>query len=267
MEEIKYVAQISFKKIKYFLIINGVFNSKLGDMPHIIWSRSLSNFDNNLTLCYTFFRSKMTKPIGKLHVITDTDLQSHFSHLKLAELAIRGGADSIQFRQKAGSTQDMIITAREMKHICAEAGVMFIVNDRLDVAIASEADGVHLGQDDFPIPVARKLLGEDKIIGGSAAVLEEAIKCHKEGADYVGFGPVFPTSSKEDAGPVSGIVLLKEVVKTVPVYIIAIGGITPENTRDVLEAGAAGIAVISAVCCAQDPEVATQKLFKALQRN
>ena len=205
-------------------------------------------------------------PIGKFHVITDTVLQSRFSLIELAELAIRGGADTIQFRQKAGSTRDMIAHSRRIKHLCAEAGVSFIVNDRLDVAIAAEADGVHLGQDDFPLPLARRLFGKDKIIGGSAAILEEAKKCYEEGADYVGYGPIFPTSSKEDAGPVSGLKQLKEVVETIPVPVIAIGGITPENTQDVLEAGAAGIAVISAVCCALDPEEAAQQLFKALQK-
>jgi len=209
----------------------------------------------------------MTKQIGKLHVITDTVLQSRFSHIEQAKLAIRGGADTIQFRQKSGSTREMIANSQRIKRLCAEAGVLFIVNDRLDVAIAAEADGVHLGQDDFPAPLARRLFGKDKIIGGSAAILDEALKCYEDGVDYVGFGPIFTTSSKEDAGPVSGIEKLKEVVKAIPVPIIAIGGITPENTPDVLEAGAAGIAVISAVCSAPNPEAATQQLLQALQRS
>ncbi|MCJ7579202.1 MAG: thiamine phosphate synthase [Candidatus Aminicenantes bacterium] len=208
----------------------------------------------------------MTIKIGKLHVITDTSLQSRFSHFELAELAISGGADTLQFRQKIGSTREMIAQSCRIKSLCDKAGVSFIVNDRLDVAIAAMADGVHLGQDDFPIPLARKILAENILIGGSASTLEEAWRCVEEGADYVGFGPVFPTSSKADAGPVSGIKKLKEVVDTCPVPIIAIGGITPENTREVLEAGAAGIAVISAVCCAQDPKEATQNLIKALRR-
>ncbi|MFC2168066.1 thiamine phosphate synthase [Acidobacteriota bacterium] len=208
----------------------------------------------------------MTKKIGKLHVITDTVLQSRFSHFKLAELAIKGGADTIQFRQKTGSTKEMISKSRKIKLLCAEAGVSFVVNDRLDVAIAAEADGVHLGQDDFPALLAREILTEGTFIGGSASTLEEALKCVEEGAEYVGFGPVFPTSSKDDAGPVSGIIKLKEVVDAFPIPIIAIGGITPENTREVLDTGAAGIAVISAVCCAEDPKEATRNLLKALQQ-
>jgi len=158
----------------------------------------------------------------------------------------------------------MIEVARGMKRLCAGAGVIFIVNDRLDVAIAAEADGVHLGQEDFPIPLARKLFGRDRLIGGSAATLEEARLCLSEGADYVGFGPVFPTSSKEDAGPVSGIEMLKEAVRTIPLPIIAIGGITAENTPEVMKTGAHGIAVISSVCCRENPELAARALREAL---
>lgn len=205
------------------------------------------------------------KKIGRLHVITDTELQDRYSHVELAEMAISGGADTIQFRQKGGSTRKMIETARDMQHLCASAGVPFIVNDRLDVAMAADSDGVHLGQDDFPIPSARKILGQKKIIGGSAVTLEEAQKCLVEGADYVGFGPVFPTTSKTDAGPVTGLDLMKEVIDKVSLPLIAIGGVNEENTAEVIRAGAHGIAVISAVCCRKDPELATRALFRALK--
>ena len=206
------------------------------------------------------------KKIGKLHILTDTVLQSRFSHMEITRLAIAGGADTIQYRQKSGSTREMIEIARNMKRLCSEAGVTFIVNDRLDVAIAAEADGVHLGQEDFPIPMAREILGEGRIIGGSAATLDEARKCLSEGADYVGFGPVYPTSSKDDAGPVSGIDILKQVVEIIPVPIIAIGGVGAENIPDVMRTGAHGIAVISAVCCQDDPEKATRSLYQALNK-
>lgn len=206
------------------------------------------------------------KQIGKLHILTDTVLQSRFSHMEITRLAIAGGADTIQYRQKSGSTREMIEIARNMKRLCSEAGVTFIVNDRLDVAIAAEADGVHLGQDDFPIPMARDLLGEGRIIGGSAATLDEARKCLSEGAGYVGFGPVYPTSSKDDAGPVSGIDILKQVVEVIPLPIIAIGGVSAENIPDVMRAGAHGIAVISAVCCQDDPEEATRALYQTLNK-
>jgi thiamine-phosphate pyrophosphorylase len=202
----------------------------------------------------------MIQKIGKLHVLTDTLLQARFSHVELTEMAIAGGADAIQFRQKKGSTRELIEIAVQMKQACAKKGVAFIVNDRIDVAIAAQADGVHLGQDDFPIPLARELLGKERIIGGSAATLEEARKCLADGADYVGFGPVFPTGSKDDAGPVSGIETLKTVAETIPLPIIAIGGIGLVNAPAILEAGAHGIAVISAVCCQDDPCRATNTL-------
>jgi len=205
------------------------------------------------------------KQIGRLHVLTDKVLQSRFSHLELARMAIKGGADTIQFRQKVGATREMIEIVRQLKKLCMDSGVTLVVNDRIDVAIAAEADGVHLGQDDFPIPLARKLLGKSRIIGGSAATLEEAQKCLAEGADYIGFGPVYPTTSKEDADPVTGINLLKQAVESISLPIIAIGGINTENTPEVIRAGARGIAVISAVCCQEDPEQATRALRQAIQ--
>lgn len=207
----------------------------------------------------------MPKKIGRLHVLTDTVLQNRFSHVELTEMSIAGGADTIQFRQKEGSTREMIEIAREMKKRCQDADVAFIVNDRLDVALASGSDGVHLGQDDYPIPLARDILGPTRIIGGSAVTLADAEKCVADGADYIGFGPVFPTGSKDDAGPVSGIDILKKAVSDYPLPIIAIGGISVQNTPEVIRAGAHGIAVISAVCCQDDPEQATKDLFQALK--
>jgi thiamine-phosphate pyrophosphorylase len=205
------------------------------------------------------------KKIGRFHVLTDTDLQNCFSHVELAELAISGGADTIQFRQKTGETIQMIRVAEQIQALCKRAGVTFIINDRVDVAIASRADGVHLGQDDFPMALARKLLGEGAVIGGSAGNMEEARKCFLEGADYIGFGPVFPTSSKENAGPVSGLDLLKQVVEEIPLPIIAIGGINKDNTPLVKETGVYGIAVISAVCCEKDPMEAAKCLHRLLE--
>ena len=204
------------------------------------------------------------KPIGKLHILTDVSLQSRYSHVELTRLAIAGGADTIQLRQKAGSTREMIEIARQMKRLCEQAGVLFIVNDRVDIALASGSDGVHLGQDDFPIPQARDLLGKSSIIGGSAGSIEEARKCLSEGADYIGFGPVYATTSKEDAGPAGGIDLLKEVVEVIPLPIIAIGGVDEQNVQDVMATGAYGIAVISAVCCQEYPERATRTLARSL---
>lgn len=205
------------------------------------------------------------KPIGRLHILTDVVLQTRFSHTDLTRYAVKGGADTVQLRQKTGSTRDMITVAMEMKALCTEAGVLFVVNDRVDVAIAAAADGVHLGQKDFPIPLATRLLGDDRIVGGSASTLQEALQCVKERADYIGFGPVFPTMSKEDAGPVGGLTLLARVVKSVPIPVIAIGGINHTNLPAVMDTGTHGIAVISAVCCHDRPEEATRALRAALR--
>ena len=146
------------------------------------------------------------------------------------------------------------------------AGVKLIINDRVDIAIASDADGVHLGQDDFPIPLARRLLGNDRIVGGSAGTVEEAVKCLDEGADYIGFGPVYPTGSKDDAGPAKGIAVMKQVIKEMNCPVIAIGGVNSGNIPEIISAGAYGIAVISAVCCTEDPVTATRELIEVLDR-
>ncbi len=207
----------------------------------------------------------MPLAVGSLHVLTDTVLQSRFSHLELARLALAGGAEVIQFRQKSGSTREMIATALAMKQLCDAAGAPLIINDRLDVALAVDAHGVHLGQDDFPLAQARAILGPGKFIGGSAATLAEARLCLEQGADYVGFGPVFPTGSKADAGPVSGLEVLGRVAMELPLPIIAIGGLHAGNAAQVRKAGARGLAVISAVCCQADPAAAARSLRQAWQ--
>ena len=207
----------------------------------------------------------MKRDTGKLHVLTDTALQSRFSHVELAQMAIEGGASVIQLRQKNGTTREMISIASQMKRLCCEGNVLFIVNDRIDVAIASEADGVHLGQDDFPLTLARKLLGDDKIIGGSAGNLDEALICFIGGADYVGVGPVFATSSKMDAGPAGGLDILRTIAEQIPLPVIAIGGVDEKNAADMMGAGARGIAVISSVCCTTDPKASAAALAGILQ--
>ena len=205
------------------------------------------------------------KTIGALHVLTDTALQDRFSHLDLARLAIAGAADTIQYRQKTGATRDMIETATAIQDLCAAAGVTFIVNDRIDVAMAAKADGVHLGQDDFPVRLARELLGADRIIGVSGGALGEAQQGIADGADYVGFGPIYTTGSKSDAGEAQGLGKLAEMVRSLTAPVIAIGGIGIDTAADVIRAGAHGIAVISAVCCREDPKAATMELMDRIR--
>lgn len=204
------------------------------------------------------------KDIDRLHVLTDTELQQRYSHEELARLAIAGGAGVIQFRQKQGSTRQMIETARHMLAICRRHKAKLIINDRLDVALAAEADGVHLGQDDFPLAQARELLGPGKIIGGSASSVEEAALCRAGGVDYIGLGPVYPTTSKADAGPAGGLDLLRRVSREFGLPVIAIGGVNAARAAEVMGAGAHGMAVISAVCCRADPQAAAAELLRAM---
>jgi thiamine-phosphate pyrophosphorylase len=202
--------------------------------------------------------------IGRLHVLTDRSIQDRFDHAQLAERAIRGGADLIQFRQKSGTTREMIAAAGAAREVCRRARIPFLVNDRVDVAIAVDADGVHLGWDDLPIPVARRLLGPHRIIGASAGSIEEAINAWKEGADYLGCGPVYATGTKPDAGAPSGPALLRSVVGAVPIPVVGIAGIGPSNLDEILGTGAHGAAVVSSVCGATDPEAAARRLREIL---
>ena len=175
-------------------------------------------------------------------------------------MAIRGGADLIQFREKDAATREMIALARPAREVCRRMRIPFLVNDRVDVALAVDADGVHLGTDDLPIALARRLLGPHRVIGASAGSIDEAIAGWKAGADYLGCGPLFATATKSDAGPPAGTALLAEVVRAVPIPVVGIAGIGPSNLEEVLSAGAHGAAVISSVCAAADPEQAARAL-------
>ena len=203
-------------------------------------------------------------PVGRLHVITDYHLQQQWPHAELAQLAIRGGADSIQFRQKHGGVRDMLVGARKVRDVCRDASTPLVVDDRLDIALAVEADGVHLGQRDFPIDEARCLLGPEVIIGATATTAEQAVQAHDEGADYIGFGPVFETQSKRNPKSVKGLEQLAQACEAIPIPVVAIGGITHDRVRSVVEAGAHGIAVLSAVARANQPDRATARFRAAI---
>ncbi len=206
----------------------------------------------------------MKPRLGKLHIITDTVLQSRYTHTELARLAIKGGADTVQFRQKSGELRDRLHQAESVLELCRSAKVIMIVNDRADIAAAIGADGLHLGQTDLPVPYARRLLGENKLIGGSATTIEQAIEMQRMGADYVGFGPIFPTGSKENADPPRGTEYLENVVSSLKIPVIAIGGITLERLPEVMSTGVHGVAVISAVCCADDPAVTVRTFIDVI---
>jgi len=201
--------------------------------------------------------------IGRLHIITDFYLQQQISHAELAIQAIEGGADVIQFRQKRGGIRNKLIAARKLKIVCEEAGVPLIINDHLNIAQALGA-GAHLGQDDFPLPEAREILGSGVIIGATATTAEQARQAYEDGADYIGFGPVFTTQSKFNRSSTKGVEGLAAACDAVPIPVIAIAGITSDRVQPALDAGAHGVAVLSAVATADSPKRATARIRAAL---
>ncbi|WP_322487129.1 thiamine phosphate synthase [Chloroflexus sp.] len=195
-----------------------------------------------------------------LYVVTDAGLSRGRSHLAVIEAAIAGGATVVQYREKVAATRQMIAEAQVLRELTRRAGVPLIVNDRLDVALAIDAEGVHIGQDDMPAAVARRLIGPDKLLGVSAANLAEAMQAVQDGADYLGVGPVFATPTKPDAAPPIGMDGLREICRHVSLPVVAIGGINAANAADAIAAGAQGIAVVSAVVAAEDVTAAAQQL-------
>lgn len=200
-----------------------------------------------------------------LYVITDAKLSRGRSHREVIRAAIRGGATVVQYREKEGTTRRLVEEARALLTLAHQMGVPFIVNDRVDIALAVDADGVHVGQDDMPAPIARKLMGPGKIIGVSAANLEEALQAERDGADYIGAGPIFATPTKPDAAPPIGLEGLAEICRQVSIPVIAIGGINEENAAAVIRAGAAGVAVVSAIVAAPDVEASARRLREIVE--
>jgi len=182
-----------------------------------------------------------------------------------AEALLAGGADLIQLREKRLADRELLGRARLLRELTGRAGALLIVNDRPDVALLSEADGVHLGQEDLPPPEVREVVGSRLIIGWSTHSAEQAEKAARLPVDYVGVGPVAPTATKgyeQSKGPE----LVRQVCARVRVPTIAIGGITADNAASVIEAGAVGVAVCSALCGAEDPEAAARELRAIVQR-
>lgn len=204
--------------------------------------------------------------LSGLYVITDSQLCPGRTHAQIARAAVDGGAKFVQIRDKLASDREFYEAALEVREITEAAGAMFFVNDRLDVAAAVGADGVNIGQSDLPVDIARGLLGESVIIGVSADNVEQAKQAQEDGADYVGFGPIFSTTTKLDAGPVSGLETLRKVCHEISLPVIAIGGISLGNIGSVAANGAACAAVVSAVVCADDMSTATSDLAQEFSK-
>ena len=182
---------------------------------------------------------------GGLCFITDHNTGG-LSFLDMTQTVLRAGVAWVQYRDKNASRRKVYEEAIKLKDLAGKHNAVFIVNDYSDIALAVDADGVHLGQDDLPVKETRKILGKGKIIGVSTLSIEQALEAEQAGADYLGFGPVFHTSTK-DAGSPRGIALLGEIKNKVSIPVVAIGGINLENIHSVLETGVDAVAVVSAI--------------------
>ncbi len=197
-----------------------------------------------------------------LYVATDSQLVAEEALAEIVEAAILGGAGVIQYREKRADTRRMIKVARDLGRVCRRRGVVFLVNDRLDVALAVEADGVHLGQQDMPVALARHLLGPDKLIGVSVRNSRAMAEAEQEGADYLSLSPVFTTSTKPDHEAPLGLEGVRALAGASRLPVVAIGGINRTNVAEVIREGVQGVCVISAVLTAPDPERTAREIYR-----
>ena len=194
-----------------------------------------------------------------VYLVTDRRNKTDEEFLNIIEEAIKGGTTVVQLREKTASTKEFYDLALRVKEITSRYGVPLLINDRIDIALAIDSEGVHIGQDDMPADIAREIIGKDKILGVSASTVEEAKKAENDSADYIGSGAVFPTATKDDADSVSKEEL-KEIVDSIDIPVVAIGGITVENASSLKDSGIAGFSVVSAIMSAEDPKEASKKL-------
>ena len=209
-------------------------------------------------------RQDKAKRIGGLCAIIDTQVLKGLRPHEVTGQVIRSGARIVQLRDKVLPKKELLPIAIELKELCAGHNVLFIINDHLDIALASDADGLHLGQNDLPVKVARRLLPIDKVLGCSTKTLEQALTAEAEGADYIGVGSIYPTSSKGTA-TVIGLERLRQVRQAVSLPIVAIGGINKDNAAEAISAGADSVAVISAILEAESPEKAAQQIIAGIE--
>ncbi|ACL76337.1 thiamine phosphate synthase [Ruminiclostridium cellulolyticum] len=196
-----------------------------------------------------------------LYLVTDHQLMSTKTLEEAVEQAIAGGCTLVQLREKTASSRDFYQNAINVKTITDKYNVPLIINDRIDIALAVGADGVHVGQSDLPAAVVRKIIGNDKILGVSAGSVEKAIEAQKIGADYIGVGALFSTSTKTDAKAVS-IETLMKIVREVSIPVVGIGGINAENAVQLKNTGIRGIAVVSAIISQKDIKSSAEKLLE-----
>ncbi|PGS52575.1 thiamine phosphate synthase [Bacillus sp. AFS041924] len=195
----------------------------------------------------------------KLYLVTDRDVLGSRDLVQSVEEAIQGGTTIVQIREKNCSSLDFYKIAMQVKEVTSKYNVPLIINDRLDIALAIKADGLHIGQEDLPLTVARKIVGENMIIGVSARTLEEAMLAQEQGADYVGIGSVYQTSTKLDAKYLT-LDELQRIREEVKIPIVGIGGINEENVSELMETNIDGVAIVSAILGKEDIKSAAEKL-------
>ncbi|NUB90373.1 thiamine phosphate synthase [Haloterrigena sp. SYSU A558-1] len=201
------------------------------------------------------------------YLVTQQSISGDRSTVDVVRAAIAGGVDVVQLREKDTDARWRYELGLELRELTAEADVDLIVNDRVDVAEAIDADGVHVGQSDLPVAVARELLGPEAIVGCSTATVEEALEAEAAGADYLGVGTVYGTTSKDVDRYKNGVgpERIAEIVDAVSIPVVGIGGVTADNAAPVVEAGATGVAVISEITAADDPRAATAALADVVE--
>lgn len=187
------------------------------------------------------------------------------SHFDVALMALKSGVRIVQYREKFKSTRKMVEEARALKELTKKYGALFIVNDRVDVAVMAEADGVHVGEEDASVLDIRKYFSQNLIVGVSVSSVEEAVQAEQMGASYVAVSPVFDTATKPDAKRGLGLHVLRKVVESVRIQVVAIGGINLSNLNEVVDSGASAVAVVSAITRAENPEKAAKELVCAFE--
>lgn len=198
-----------------------------------------------------------------LYLVTNP-LESEDKFLKTIEEAIKGGVTIVQLREKTGDTGDIYKIALKVKEITDKYNIPLIINDRIDIMLAIDCEGIHIGQSDMPCDITRKIVGNDKIIGVSASNLKEAKKAEKDGADYIGCGAIYPTKTKEDPTRVTKEEL-KEISEKIDIPVVAIGGIKIENVEELNNTGIKGISVVSEIMNSDNPKLASKKLLEKIK--
>ncbi len=201
-----------------------------------------------------------------LYLVTDRDLSLGRPLVEVVAAAVRGGVTCVQLREKNCTGREFLQQAIKLKTLLAPLKIPLIINDRIDIALAVDADGVHLGQHDLPLADARRLLGPERLIGISAETLQDALEAEQNGADYIGISPVFSTPTKTDTAQALGLEGIRKIRQQTSIPLVAIGGINNGNAAQIIQAGADGIAVVSAIMSAVVPDQAAKELLQIIKQ-